>query len=433
MFKNNREVVIVEGFRTPFVPSGQNFQNMPAEELGAWLIRELLERTEIALDEVEEVVLSNIVNSSGHSNIAYTIAVRAGLPHSIFATTVRRMDISSLESVFVSADKIRCGLADTLIAGGVESMSQAPILLESGLTKAIKKIIQSKTWKEKVKSVFSLRQSDIRFQFADKKLCINSLSGLNRRQIAEILSEIFYISREEQDAFVLVSCEKARRAQKEGRWKEEIVPVFPPGDFELIEKDKGLDSEPSMHYLSELPAYFKEDHGSVTVGNSSAYADGSAVLLMMSREKAKALGYRPLVSVHSFARDGAGFQLDNLGLARAVEKVLQPAGLKIKNIDLFEVDESFSVQALACLKTLGSFLFGKGCAKGGAGFGEMNPEKCNVNGGALALGNPLSATPVRMILNLAKEMRRRKVEWGLMAEGIHNEQAGALLLKNISD
>lgn len=422
MSKNNQDAVIVEGFRTPFVKSGQNFQNISAEELGAYTLRELIERTQISPKEVEGVTLGNTVNSMDSPNIARTVSLTAGLPSSVFATTVQRMDISSLESVTSAAMKIKSGLANTLIAGGVESMSQLPILLSSGITKIIKQIIQSKTWKEKAKPLLSVRLSDLKPQFMNRKMLIDSFSDLSQGQTAEALSEEFHISRKEQDEFTLTSFQKACQAKKKGKWKEEIIPVFPPNDFELVEEDTELENTPSLHQLSELSPCFDNDYGTVTSGNSSSPADGATLLLIMNKEKAESLGYQALASIHSFTFTGLESRKQGLGPVYASEKALKQANLQIKDIHLFEINETFSVQTLACLKAFES-----------SALGAVDPEKCNVNGGALALGNPLSATAARMILNLTKEMKRQQVEWGLMASGMYEGQAGALILKNISN
>ena len=429
MSKNNKEAVIVEGFRTPFVKSGQDFQDMSAEELGIWVLRELLERTQMDLNEIEEVILGNIINSLDQPNMARAVAMRAGLPQNVFA---QKTSVSPLESVFSSTTKINSGLVNTVIVGGVESMSQALVAPGPGLTKIIKKVIQSKTWKNRVKHILSLRLSDIKFQFTDQKLFFNSITSWDSGKIVECLSEHFHISRKEQDEFTLMSFQKACQAQKRGTWKEEIVPVFPPADFELVEKDPNLENIPSLHFLSELKPCFNGDHGTVTAGNSSFPSDGAALLLIMNEEKAKTLGYKPLVSIHSFSPCKCGIP-GNIIRVPCVprEQALKQVNLQIKDIDLFEIDESFSVQILACLKAFKSPELAGNPSEKNFVLGEVDPEKCNVNGGALALGHPLSATPIRMILNLAKEMNRRQVKWGMVVSGVCQGQAGALILKNI--
>ena len=426
MSKNNEDAVIVEGFRTPFVKSGKNFENMSAEALASHTLRELLERTQINPKEIEGVILGNTVNSTNSTNPAHTVSLLSGLPASVSATTIKRMDISSLESVVSATIKIKAGLVNTIIAGGVENMSQMPIFLNSGMTKIIKRIRQSETWKEKAKHTLSLRLSDLKLRFADKKIFVDSFSGRHQAEVAKTLSDDFHISRKEQDEFTIMSFEKALAAQKKGKWKEEIVPVFPPNDFELVEEDTEPENPPSLHQLSELPSLFDKDYGTVTSGNSSFPADGAVLFLIMNKEKAEALGYQPLASIHSCACIGTEPHTQGLGPVYAAEKALKQARLQIKDINLFEISEAFSAQTLACLKAFESL------AEQSPALGTIDPEKCNVNGGALALGDPLSATTARMILSLTKEMKRQQVEWGLVASGMCEGQAGALILKNIS-
>ena len=428
MSKNSNKAVIIEGFRTPFVKTGQDLQDMSAEELGIRVLRELLERTQVDFNEIEEVVLSNIVNSLDHFNLTQAITRKVGLPQHVFA---RRLSHSYLENVFNVATKIQSGLVKTLIVGGMESMSQAVVAPSPGLTKIIKKVIQSKTWKDRLKHILSLRPKDIKFQFTDQNLFFHSISRGGLKQKVEGLSDYFHISRKEQDEFTLMSFQKACQAQKKGIWKEEIVPVFPPPDFELLTKDPNLENIPTLHFLSELKPCFNGDHGTVTEGNSSFPADGAAVLLMMNEEKAKALGYKPLTYIYSFSRVSADSREYNQGFLYAVEQALKQAKLEIKNINLFEIDESFSAQALACLKSLKSSKDIDNPSEKKVILEEVDPKKCNVNGGALAIGHPLSATPIRMVLSLAKEMKRRQMEWGMVISGACQGPSEVLILKNV--
>ena len=431
MFKNDKDAVIVEGFRTPFIKSGLDFNNISEEELGTWLLRELLERTQIDLNEVEKVILANVNNSTNNPNIAHTIALRAGLPRSISATTVQKMDISSIASLVTATIKINTGFSNIVIAGGVESMSQMPILLHYRMSQIIKKIIQAKSWKEKIKKVMDLRLSYIKPQFTNKNILIDPVSGWSQIQIAEKLSEDFHISREEQDEFALDSFKKASLAQKNEKWKEDIVPIFPPDDFGLVDKDTKMEETLSMHNFSELQPYFEKDYGTVTSGNSSFAADGAVLFLVMSREKAKALGYKPLVTIHSSAHSGMECQQHGLGSIYAIANILKKEKLQIKDIDLFEIGENFAAQTLACLKIFESPILAEKYLKQTPE--KIDPEKCNVNGGALALGNPISVTDARMVLSVAKEMNRQQKEWGLVATGMCSGQASALLLRNNLD
>ena len=422
MSKNNKDAVIIDGFRTPFIKSHQNFKNMSAKQLGVWLLRELLERTQVPINDIEGLILGN---TNAMENMAPSIALRAGLKPSTPATTLKQMDLSSLESIISAVTKIKYDLANTLIVGGVENMSQTPVLLNPNLTKIRKEIKAAKKWKDKIKYVKSLRFSDALFPFADHFSFMDS-SSLNQKKIAEALSEEFYISREEQDEYTKMSFEKAYMAQKNGKWKKEIVPVFPPPDFEIIQKDFHLDHRSQTPYESE--PYFK--HGTVTAGNSSFHSDGAAFLLIMSREKAQSLGYQPLVSIHSAAYADKKSQKKGLGAVHATAKVLENSHLNLEDVGLLEMNEDFSAQTLAYFKAFESSLFSKEELGREQALGKIKPEKYNINGGSLALGHPVSATVARMVLNLAKEMNKQNVKWGLAAAGMCEGQAGALLLEN---
>ena len=429
MPKNHQSAVIVQGFYTPFIKSGQDFKDMPEEELGAWTLRELLERTQIAPKEIEELILGN--TSTTKANIAHTVASRAGL--SVASSTLQKRDTSTLEALFYSATKVQANLVDTTMVGGVENMSQMPLSLSPQLTNIINKIIRpNSSWKEKIKTALSLRLADLKLQFTNKELFMDPISGKKLRQKAEQLSKDFYISRKEQDEFVIRSFEKASEAHKNKKWQEEMLPVFPPFDFELVETDTKLHNIPSLDDLSKMSSSFIQDCGTVTPGNSSFDADGAALLLIMNKDKAVSLGYKPIVSIHTFASTGGGYLTHKSLMASpllATKKVLEQAQLQIKDISLFEIDESFAVQALACLRAFESRSFAEKYLGQSSALGEVPLEKCNVNGGALSWGDPLAATSARMILNLAKEMKRQQLEWGLVTAGLYEDQASALILK----
>lgn len=423
MSKNSKDVVIIDGFRTPFVKSHQNFKNMSSEQLGAWLLRELLERTQIPTHEIEGLILGN---TNATENMAPSIALRAGLKPSTPATTLKQTDLSSLESIISVVTKIKHGLANTLIAGGVDNMSQIPVTLNAHLAKIRKEIKNSKPWKDKIKYIQSLRFSDLLSPFVDNSSFMDPYFNLSQKKIAESLSEEFYISREEQDEYTKMSFEKAHLAQKNGKWKGEIVPVFPPTDFEMIQKDSNVDQKLPSSYKPQ--PYFK--HGTVTSGNSSFYADGAAFLLIMSRERAESLGYKPLVSIHSAAYANKKSPKKGLGAVYATAKVLEKSKLNLVDIDLWEMNEDFSAQTLSYFKAFESSVFNTEELGQKQTLGKIKPEKYNVNGGSLALGHPVSATVARMVLNLAKEMNRQNVKWGLTAAGMCEGPAGALLLEN---
>ena len=393
--------VIVDGFRTPFVKSNTVFKDMSALDLGAWTVRELLERTEITRPQVEGVIVGNTMNCVEETQFAHLLSTKAGLCSPSF--TVHNRDLSSLDSVIISSLKIQTGQANMLIAGGVENMSRAPLFLDFQLTKKIKNIIQSAKWKDKLKEIGMLRPSDFKLHFAEKKELSEPILGWSKT--TDQLLKLFPTSKKEQKDFTLKSVEKASLAQQKGIGKEEIIPVFPPPEFKIV-----------RDCVPFLPTSFRG-------------TDGATFLLIMSEEKAKALGYRPLVKIHSYTQTAVSFGYQGLGPVIAVEKLLRSSGLKIQDLDLWEIDEVFPLQALCCFKAFGYKAWTEKYF--GYALGEIPSEKYNVNGSALALGHPLSAGGARLLLNLAKEMKRKKVKWGVASAGVYGHQASALLLENI--
>ena len=401
--------VIVDGFRTPFVKSDTVFKDMSALDLGAWTVRELLERTEIARSQVEGVIVGNTMNCVEETQFAHILSTKAGVCSPSF--TVQNKDLSSLESVIISSLKVQTKQADVFIAGGVENMSRTPLFLDFQLTKKIKNIIQSTKWKDKFKEIGMLKLSDFKLHFAENKKLLEPIVGWSKT--TDQLLKLFPTSEKEQKDFTLKSVEKARVAQQKGIGKEEIIPVFPPPEFKIVG-----DCVPYLakEFLSEGNFRFRA-------------TDGAAFLLIMSEEKAKALGYRPLVKIHSYTQTAIPFCEQGLGPVIATEKLLRSSGLKIQDLDLWEIDELFPLQALCCFKAFGYKAWTEKYF--GQALGEIPSEKYNVNGSALALGHPLSAGGARLLLSLAKEMKRKQVKWGMASAGVCGRQASALLLENI--
>ena len=307
-------------------------------------------------------------------------------------------------------------MADIIIAGGVENISQQPFFFRSH---KVKEVLQAQRWKEKAQLLLSFRPSDMEWLSGDPALFLNRSYGSEGQQVFAELP----VSLEEQENLVSISFQKARQAQKAGKDREEIVPIFPPVDFEMKEKDGAL----SQALFTGALSNGTEPEELVRSGRQALWADGAVFFLIMSREKAKALGFSPLVSLNFFAQgQGEGRQNRALSPLYAVEEVLKKAGLKARDIALWEIGESCPAQTLACLK--GFYAFSQKDPH--SPLAEVDPDKCNVNGGALSLGDPIGATPARMVLSLMREMKRQQVEWGLAAMGSYSQQAGALILKN---
>jgi acetyl-CoA C-acetyltransferase len=398
MATNRKEVVIVDGVRTPLGNLGGAIKDIPAQKLGEIVIRELINRTKIDPKLIDEVIIGCVSQSSDAPNIARVIALMAGLPIEIPAYTVQRNCSSGLQSIVNACQNIQAGDADIQIAGGAESMSSAPYLSRD--------LRFGKRLKNSV-------MIDSLWEGLTDPIC-NQLMG----RTAENLVEEFNITREEQDKFAIRSHKLAFRAIREGKFKEEIVPVSVPKRVagkevapEIFAQDEGPNVALTEQMLSVYPTIFKEN-GSVTPGNSCPISDGAAAALIMSKEKAKELGYEPLGYIRAYAFAGVEPHRMGIGPAHATPLVLKKAGLELKDIQLIEINEAFAAQYIAVEKRLG-----------------LNRDIVNVNGGAIALGHPVGMTGTRLTLTLLREMKRRNLTLGLASMCIGGGLGGAVVVE----
>ncbi len=377
-----KEAVIVEGVRTPIGNMGGALKGLTNQKMGEAVIREVFNRSGIDPAAVEEVIFGCVGQYSDATNLARVIMLMADLPISTPAYTVARNCASGLQAVVNACQNIYSGDADLQVAGGVENMSLAPFV-----------------------------SRDMRFgQRLRHSMMIDSIwegltdgfCGQVMGYTAENLAEEYQISREEQDKYAVESHKKAFRATREGKFREEIVPVLVPKKVagkevtpEPFSQDEGPNIALTEQMLSLYPTIFK-DGGTVTPGNACPISDGAAALLVMSRERANALGKEPMGIVRSYAAVGVDPQRMGIGPALAIPKALKKAGLSLSDIDLIEVNEAFAVQYLAVERVLG-----------------LKREITNVNGGAIALGHPVGMSGTRLVITLLKEMKRRDLTLGV--------------------
>ncbi len=421
-----KDVVIVEGTRTPFVKSGLKFDTVSAVELGQVALKELLIKTGLHSQEIDEVIIGNTGNPSTAANISRVVALNAGLPQKVSAHTVHRNCASALESIAAGFDKICAGQADTVIAGGTESMSNMPLLFTKSFVNIFRKVMGAKTIGQKLMWLKKFKLRDLKPRVALIEGLTDPFSGLNMGQTAEVLAKEFNISREEQDEYALNS--HRRTVLHKERLREEISPFFIPHK-EVIEDDIGPRENQSVEQLQKLRPYFDRKYGTVTVGNSCPITDGAAMVLMMSRKKAEALGQCPLVRIKSYAFVGLEPERMGLGPVYATALALNRAGLELKDIGLIELNEAFAAQVLACLKAFESEEFAREKLGRRQALGQIPLEILNVNGGAIALGHPVGATGTRLVLTLMKEMARKGVQYGLATLCIGGGQGGAMILE----
>ena len=421
------KVVVVGGVRTPFARIGRELKDFHPADLAFQNLRELTLRSNVPREEIDEVIMGNVANLPDAANVARVAALRADLLQ-VPAFTVHRNCASSLESIVTGTAKIQAGQVRTVIAGGVESLSQAPFLFPHAFQEFALQIHRGGFLK-KIKSAFSFRLKFLKPRSALKEALTDPVTGLNMGQTAEILAREFHITRALQDEYALESHRRATVA--ENKLREELFPLFCGPEQEIIDGDRGVRGFPDEKKMKELPPYF-EKYGTVTAGNSCSMSDGSSLVILMEEQRAGELGLKPLSRVRSLAFCGLEPERMGLGPAYAIPKALSRAGLSLKNIGLIEINEAFSAQVLACLKALESPQFAKEKLNLSKAVGEVNPARLNVNGGAIALGHPVSATGSRLVLTLSKEMKRRGVQFGLVSLCVGGGQGGALVLENVS-
>lgn len=390
-----QRAVIVSAVRTPVGSFGKSLAAIPAVALGVTAVREALKRIALSPDQVDEVILGNVLQAAQGQNPARQVAVHAGIPHQVPAFTINKVCASGLKSVVLAAQAVLVGDAEVVVAGGIENMSAAPYALPKvrwgqrmGHGELVDLMILDGLW-------------DI-------------FNGYHMGITAENVAERFGISREEQDAFALASQQKAEAAIKEGRFKDEIVPVEIPqrkGDPVLFDTDEHPRFGTTLEALAKLKPAFKKD-GTVTAGNASGINDGAAILVVMSEKKAQELGLTPLAAIRSYASAGVDPAIMGTGPIPASRKALEKAGWTVDDLDLVEANEAFAAQAIAVNKELG-----------------WDTAKVNVNGGAIAIGHPIGASGARILTTLLYEMKRRDAKKGLATLCIGGGQGTALTVE----
>jgi 3-oxoadipyl-CoA thiolase len=396
------EAVILSAVRTPIGRYGGSLKDVRPDDLAALAIAEAVRRAHIDANSIEDVILG-CANQAGEDNrnVARMALLLAGMPIEVAGQTVNRLCGSGLQAVNNAAQAIQTGAGDTFVAGGVESMTRAPFVLG------------------KADSVFSramnLQDTTLGWRFVNPRLSA-MYHPYSMGETAENVAERTKISREEQDAYALRSHQRAITAQETGRFAEEIVPVPIPqkkSEALLVALDEQPRRDTTLEKLATLKPVFRKE-GSVTAGNSSGINDGAAALVLMARRRARDLGLTPRARIVASAVAGVDPAYMGLGPIPATRKVLQRAGLSIGDIDLIELNEAFAVQVLQCMREL-----------------EIDVEKLNVNGGAIALGHPLGCSGARLVVTLLHELERRGGRYGLAAMCIGVGQGIATIIERL--
>ena len=374
-----RDVVIVAAKRTAIGGFGGSLSSLRADQLGSAVIKALMSETGIAADQVNEVILGHVLTAGQGQNTARQAAIHGGIPASVPSMTINKVCGSGLKAVHMAVQAIRCGDADLLIAGGQESMSQAPHVLPNsrngqrmGDWTMIDTMIRDGLW--------------------------DAFNGYHMGMTAENIVDQYGISRDEQDAFAAASQQKAVAAQQAGRFSDEIVPLSIPqrkGDPVTVDRDDNPRDGVTADSLGKLKPAFKKD-GTVTAGNASSLNDGAAAVMVCSADKAAELGLTPLATIRAYANAGVDPAIMGTGPIPASRRCLERAGWSVDDLDLIEANEAFAAQAISVNRDLG-----------------WDTDKVNVNGGAIALGHPIGASGCRILVTLLHEMARRDARKGL--------------------
>lgn len=387
-----REAVIVSAVRTPVGRCRGALAAVGAPELGALVIAEAVRRAGLQGEEVEEVIFGNLGNNDS-ANLARVVTLQAGLPFTVPAITIDRQCSSGLNAIAIGALMIEAGEADILVAGGTESDSNRPHLME---------------------------KARVAYQVAPPQWLVRRTApgalNVSMGTTAENLGRKYHITREECDAFALESHRKAAAAQAAGRFDAQMIPVTVPGKrgkTTVVDRDECVRPESTMETLGRLPTAFEPD-GVCTAGNSSPMSDGAGAVVLMDRETAEKKDLEPLAVFRGFAVTGCDPSIMGIGPVEAIRKVLRKTGLTLEEMDLIELNEAFATQSIACIRELG-----------------LDMDKVNVNGGALALGHPLAGTGAILTAKLLYELKRRRARYGLVAFCMAGGQGGAAVFERI--
>jgi acetyl-CoA acyltransferase len=423
----SRDVVVVDGVRTPYSRAGTELKDVSAAGLGKVVTTELLARTEFDPARLDQVVFGNIAQPPDEVNVARVAALRAGVPPSVPAFTVNRLCGSGLESVAEAHYRIASGDAEAIVAGGVESMSNIPLLYSREGQEVFTEVFTARDVSGRLAAASRFRPRHFKPEIGLKMGLTDPYCGLNMGETAEVLAREHHITREEQDAFALRSHQRASLAR--AKLAEEIVPVpIPPRYEAMSSKDNGIRENQTAEALAKLKPYFDRKFGTVTAGNASQITDGGAAVLLMSASAARAEGRAPLGRIRGFAFCALEPERMGLGPAVATPLALRRAGVAWKDIGLVEMNEAFAAQVLACARVFPSAAWHARYHTDGP-IGEIDWERANVNGGAIALGHPVGSSATRLVLTLLKEMKRRGTQFGLATMCIGGGQGGAIVLE----
>ena len=424
---NGRRVAVVAGCRSPFCKSGTVLRDIPALDLARHAVVELVHRANITGKEVDELYFGQVVPSPVVPNIAREVSLLPQFPPSIPAASINRACASANSAIAAGQDQIVMGRADVVVAGGVEVLSDIPILHSRRFSDLLVGLSKAKSTAARLKLVSSFRPKDL---VPVTPAIAEPSTGQTMGQSAEKMAKLNGITRESQDEFALRSHKLAHAGTEDGRLLAEIAPILVPHSGVAVTRDNGVRADANLEEMAKLRPAFDRRYGTVTAANSSPLTDGAAAVLLMSEEAAGALGFEPLAFIRSYAVAALdpGDQL-LMGPAYAVPKALDRAGIVWKELGLVEMHEAFASQVLSNIQAFESRQWAQEHLGRSEAIGEVDWDTLNVMGGSIAIGHPFGATGARITLTLANEMKRRDVQFGLISVCAQGGMGFAMVLE----
>ena len=420
-------VVFIDGIRIPFQRSNTGYRNFTAYDLARLAIKALLEKTGISPEAVDWVLLGSVIQNVNTPNVARDAALAAGIPRHVPAVTVTQACISANKAITTGMDLIRTGQARVVIAGGTESLTDVPIRFRRRFRQ---KLVEAQKYRrpgDYLKFLKGLRLSDL---LPEIPAVAEFTTGRTMGEDCDMLAARIGVSRREQDEYALRSHLNAANAIENGLLADEIAPVHVPPDFTRVDRDNGPRADTTLEKLAKLRPAFIKPHGSLTAGNSSFLTDGAAVTLIMAEDRARELGLQPRAYLRDYVYTAQDpYEELLLGPAYATPKLLDKAGLSLKNIDVFEFHEAFAAQILANLKLLASDTFAREKLGRERAVGEIPMEKFNTLGGSLSLGHPFGATGARLVTTAVNRLLREDGQFALVAACAAGAMGNAILLE----
>ena len=419
-------IAIIDGLRSPVAKANGKLNDVSADTLGAIITKELVLRNNLKYAQFDEVIIGNVAQPANSANIARVMAIKAGFPQSTPAYTVHRNCASGMQSISSAIEKINSNQGDLYLVGGIESMSNIPLLYSDELRNLITKFTYARSLGEKLKLLATFRPSFLKPTVGLIAGLTDPISGKIMGITAENLANEFKISREEQDLYALNSHLKAQKAIESGRLKDEIHPIMTK-NASIIDDD-GIRFNQTIEALSKLNPIFDRLSGTVTAGNSSQVSDGACSMIVCTESKARELNLEPIGFIKDYAYAGLDAHRMGLGPVFATKKLFDKTGVTLKDIDLIELNEAFAAQVIANLKAFKSEEFCKKTFNSSA-IGEIDESILNVNGGAIAIGHPVGMSGARIVLTALKELKRRNNKLALATLCVGGGQGASFLLE----